>query len=138
MRRITFAELKGLLTKDRDRAVEATVKEIIEEVRKKGDTALKRYTKKFDGVRDLQIKVSDKEICKAREGIDSKIISVIESAKKRIENTIRNRCLGLCFEGKIYPYNLSFPCGECRVYTRRAITLMSSVLMTVIPLMWQA
>ena len=85
MRRITFAELKGLLTKDRDRAVEATVKEIIEEVRKKGDTALKRYTKKFDGVRDLQIKVSDKEICKAREGIDSKIISVIESAKKRIE-----------------------------------------------------
>ena len=136
MRRITFAELKGLLTKDRDRAVEATVKEIIEEVRKKGDTALKRYTKKFDGVRDLQIKVSDKEICKAREGIDSKIISVIESAKKRIEKYHKKQMpKGFVLKEKDISVQFKFsPVESVGVYIPAGQShLMSSVLMTVIP-----
>ena len=45
--------------------INATVKKILEDVKNKGDEALREYTLKFDGFKPNNLKVSKKEIEKA-------------------------------------------------------------------------
>lgn len=68
-----------------DRAdVEKTVADIIENVRKNGDAALKEYALKFDGCVIDSLVVSDEEIEKAYNETDKDFIEVLEKAAGNI------------------------------------------------------
>lgn len=74
-----------------DTALETRVKDIIEEVKAKGDAALIDFTKKFDGV-DLAakgLKVSEEEIFDACRRVSEREIGALKSLKKKIEKTER-------------------------------------------------
>ena len=60
--------------------------DIIADVRKRGDTALFEYTKKFDkfDINKENIKVSRKEIEEAYKNTDEKLIEAIKKAKENI------------------------------------------------------
>jgi histidinol dehydrogenase len=66
-------------------ALEKSVKRIIEDVKKSGDKALRKYTAKFDGVRLKKFKVTEKEIIRAGEIISRDLKGAIELARKNIE-----------------------------------------------------
>lgn len=61
------------------------VKEIIEDVKKRGDKALIEFTKKFDGVELEKIRVADSEIDDAYDEVDDELIDALELAKENIE-----------------------------------------------------
>ncbi len=65
-------------------SVERIVAEIIAEVIKNKDTALKAYAKKFDGVELDSLEVSQDEIDKAYENADKAFVAVLEEAAANI------------------------------------------------------
>ncbi|RLG58649.1 MAG: histidinol dehydrogenase [Candidatus Hydrothermarchaeota archaeon] len=60
------------------------VKPIVEDVRKKGDSALRYYTKKFDGVEIDNFRVSEDEVEQAFKTIKPEIIEALNEAYKNI------------------------------------------------------
>ncbi|MFP4522650.1 MAG: histidinol dehydrogenase, partial [Fibrobacterota bacterium] len=66
-------------------AIEKTVKSVLENVRKKGDTALIDYTRKFDGfnLNRSNIRVTKKEIKAAASKTDRKFLGALH---KSIDN----------------------------------------------------
>ncbi|MGL5479366.1 MAG: histidinol dehydrogenase, partial [Clostridium sp.] len=60
------------------------VKEIIENVRAKGDKALKEYTKEFDKVNTYEFLVSDEEFEESFKNVSSEFIENIKEAKENI------------------------------------------------------
>ncbi len=62
------------------------VEEILEDVRKNGDSAVIKYTNKFDSknISEQNVKVSVDEIKKAYENVDKKFIDAIKTAKENI------------------------------------------------------
>ncbi len=72
--------------------VEASVKAVIDAVRKRGDRALSEYTKKFDGV-DLsgRYEVAQKEIDRAAAALPKKDLRLLELAASRIESFHRKQ-----------------------------------------------
>ncbi len=61
------------------------VRLIVEEVKKRGDSALIEFTEKFDGVKLKELEVRDEEIDRAYELVDDDLIDAIELAKENIE-----------------------------------------------------
>ncbi len=64
--------------------VEEIVADIIYDVRRNGDEALFRYSKKFDGADLTALEVSDEEIEAAFNSVDPKLIEIIRQAKENI------------------------------------------------------
>lgn len=64
--------------------VEEIVADIIYDVRRNGDEALFRYSKKFDGADLTTLEVSDEEIEAAFRSVDPKLIEIIRQAKENI------------------------------------------------------
>jgi len=62
-----------------------TVKEILDNVKNRGDEALREYTKKFDRVDIEDFKVYKEEIEEAYEKVDYKVVSAIERAYENIK-----------------------------------------------------
>lgn len=67
-----------------DSKIEATVREIIANVKENGDEALKEYALKFDGLDSLSIPVSDLEIEEAYDKVDDNLKSAIHKAAENI------------------------------------------------------
>ena len=65
--------------------IEQTVNKVFEEIRSEGDTAVARYTERFDGVALDDFRVSKKEISEAKNEISSDLKEAIKLAKKNIE-----------------------------------------------------
>jgi histidinol dehydrogenase len=65
-----------------DALVSAT--NIIEEVRKRGDAALKEFTQRFDGVELEQFRVSDDAIEEALSKVDAKLADALNMAAKQV------------------------------------------------------
>jgi histidinol dehydrogenase len=59
----SFVESRRQKTSEKDRK---TVQSILNDVRKNGDSAVKKYERKFNGRKTLQLRVSEKEIREAR------------------------------------------------------------------------
>jgi len=74
-------------------SVMPSVREIVEEVRKRGDDALLEYTKRFDGVglSRGQIRVPDREIRAAYGQVDAGAVRAIKRAAKAIEKFHRKQ-----------------------------------------------
>lgn len=66
--------------------LERTVKDIINNVRKNGDEALKEYSRKFDGVELDQLRVSQEEIEKAMSRISTTTLEDIKYSIERIKS----------------------------------------------------
>ena len=64
--------------------VEGAVADIIENVKKNGDAALKEYCERFDKVKLDAIEVSREEIDAAYASVDAKFIEILERASKNI------------------------------------------------------
>ena len=64
--------------------VEKTVSEILEKVRKEGDSALKEYTERFDRVKLESLEVTGEEISKAFETVEPEFIKVLKQAEANI------------------------------------------------------
>lgn len=64
--------------------VSATVSEILQEVRKKGDQALQYFTKKFDQAEITNFRVEDSEIETALQSTSADFLKILEEAKKNI------------------------------------------------------
>ena len=64
--------------------VSGPVKEILSAVKESGDSALIKYTEKFDGVKLTSLKVSKAEIEKALKIVESDFIEVLKRASKNI------------------------------------------------------
>ena len=65
--------------------IETTVNQVFEDVQKNGDTAIKKYTKKFDKVAVKSLKVTQEEISIAVEAVSSELKEAIQQAAANIE-----------------------------------------------------
>lgn len=83
---IKNADKSNILTRDikLESGVEATVAQIIENVKSNGDKALREYEEKFDGVKLDKLCVSKEEIDFAYENEDKALIETLETAKSNI------------------------------------------------------
>ena len=118
---------------------EKTVQEIIDDVRKNGDSALIAYEKRFDRceLSKETLRVSPQEIREAYEALDPALIGVMKKAAANIrsyhEKQVRNSWIttredGVILGQKITPIAVS----GCYVPGGRAV-YPSSVLMNIIP-----
>ena len=136
MKGITLEGLKKILGKGKDDTIERKVSSIIDEVREKGDRALIQLTERFDGVKNVRIKIPKAEIVKAVKSIDKRHLQVIEVARKRIERyhkkqmperwTVKEKGLSISFEfSPVEKAGIYIPAGQS--------PLVSTVLMAVVP-----
>jgi len=63
---------------------EQAVKQIVSEVRNRGDEALRDYTLKFDRVKLTSLEISKKEIASAYQEVDNELVSALKFAAERI------------------------------------------------------
>ena len=73
------------------RNLEDKVAKILEAVRKKGDKALRKYTRKFDGVRVNELKVQEEEISEATDQLSQELKDAIQVAAANIETFHRSQ-----------------------------------------------
>jgi histidinol dehydrogenase len=66
-------------------SLEKTVKKILEKVKAKGDKAVRKYTKEFDGVSLKKPEISKKEIIAAEKLLSQELKNAIQQAKANIE-----------------------------------------------------
>lgn len=118
--------------------VMSDVSKIIEEVKREGDEALRRLTKKFDGADILEIEVEDIEIENAYEAVKPELIQALEDAASNIaayHGSLVEPGLSLTEikPGLILGYKTT-PIANVGVYIQGgATTYPSNALMTVIP-----
>lgn len=65
--------------------IETTVNQVFEDVQKNGDTAIKKYTKKFDKVAVKSLQVTQEEISIAVEAVSRELKEAIQQAAANIE-----------------------------------------------------
>ena len=63
-----------------------TARTVLDDIRKSGDRAVKRFTKMFDGIEVGELQVSDPEISEAVELVPAELKEAIEVARKNIES----------------------------------------------------
>lgn len=117
--------------------VSAPVSEIIGEVRKNGDAALKAYTEKFDKVTLSALRVSDREIEDAFDSVEPKFIEILNRAAKNItefhKHQIRPSFIVNNEEGVVMGQKV-IPLAKVGIYVPGgSAPLPSTVLMTAIP-----
>jgi histidinol dehydrogenase len=71
--------------------LEKTVKKILDKVKDKGDKAVRKYTKDFDGVKLKKLAVSKKEIKTAENLLSQELKDAIQQAKSNIEKFHRSQ-----------------------------------------------
>ena len=114
-----------------------TVSEILNNVKKNGDAALKSYTEKFDGVLIDDLKVTDDEIKEAYDNLDETLLIALKQAAANIEK-FHKKQIPKDWEMEVNP---GIKAGQivrainsagCYIPGGRA-AYPSSILMTVIP-----
>ena len=114
------------------------VKDILLDVKKKGDEAVKSYTKKFDGIDLSNFEISKEEIKEAYEKVDDETIAAIKKAAANIEAFAKKQMQ--CFKDFSCEINANklgqkvIPLQKVGVYAPGGLyPYPSSVLMGVIP-----
>jgi len=80
----SFVESRRQKTSEKDRK---TVQAILNDVRKNGDSAVKKYERKFNGRKTSQLRVSAKEIKEARSKISSEEVTALQTMSARLSNS---------------------------------------------------
>ncbi len=76
-------------------SLEKAVKRILEKVKAKGDKAIRKYTKEFDGVKLKKLTVDEKEIKAAEKLLPAGLKDAIQQAKLNIEKFHRSQVDGV-------------------------------------------
>ncbi|CAG7648770.1 Histidinol dehydrogenase [Paenibacillus solanacearum] len=113
------------------------VKSIIEEVRRDGDAALRRFAERFDGVRVDDLRVTKQEIEAAYEQVDESFLAAIRAAAANIrrfhEKQLRSSWMDLQADGSILGQVIR-PLRRVGLYVPGGkAAYPSSVLMNAIP-----
>jgi histidinol dehydrogenase len=114
---------------------EDAVREIVRDVRRRGDAALFEYTEKFDGVRLTSLEVAKKEIDRAFKKVDTGLLAALEMAAERIAAYHSKQKKALLRESTVSRLGwLIRPLHRVGVYTPGSqAPLPSSLLMTAVP-----
>ena len=135
---IVFKERKKE-SRENSLSAEGTVRDILTDVRARGDEAVEDYTERFDGFRPSRLRVEKGDLKKARSGLDKDTEKALVFAAERIENFARAQrgCLkDLRYEispGVVSGHSL-IPIASCGCYVPAGrYPLPSSALMSVIP-----
>ncbi|MEK7353621.1 MAG: histidinol dehydrogenase [Chloroflexota bacterium] len=114
---------------------EQTVRQIIDDVRRRGDAAVRDYTLKFDGVKRSKLEVSKEQIAGAYREVDAKLISALKLAARRIRSFHTAQKKSLVRDGNRAGLGWQMrPLNRVGIYTPGGTApLPSSLLMTVIP-----
>jgi len=80
----SFVESRRQKTSEKDKK---TVQAILNDVRKKGDSAVKKYERKFNGRKTSQLRVSAKEIKEARSKISREEVTALQTMSARLSNS---------------------------------------------------
>jgi len=80
----SFVESRRQKTSEKDRK---TVQSILNDVRKNGDSAVKKYELKFNGRKTSQLRVSVKEIKEARSKISREEVTALQTMSARLSNS---------------------------------------------------
>jgi histidinol dehydrogenase len=113
------------------------VSEIIDNVKRSGDQALKEYSKKFDYADVENIRVSDSEITSAYNLVDEELLQTIRKSKQNIwsfhEKQLQNSWISAKEDGSMLG-QLVRPLEKVGLYVPGGTApLISSVLMTAVP-----
>ena len=80
----SFVESRRQKTSEKDRKI---VQSILNDVRKNGDSAVKKYERKFNGRKTSQLRVSAKEFKEAQSKISRKEITALQTMSARLSNS---------------------------------------------------
>jgi len=119
----SFVESRRQKTSEKDRKI---VQSILNDVRKNGDSAVKKYERKFNGRNTSQLRVSAKEIKEAKSKIsreESIAISTLDWLSDSSERTLRNEIHQAIEVANRYPYNKD----EQGVYIEKSLVPIPSV-----------
>lgn len=72
-------------------SLERSVRKVLDKVKVKGDKAVRKYTKEFDGVKLKKFGVTEKEIQKAGNSLSPELRNAIQQAKSNIEKFHRSQ-----------------------------------------------
>ena len=127
----SFVESRRQKTSEKDRK---TVQSILNDVRKNGDSAVKKYERKFNGRKTSQLRVSEKEIKEAQSKISRKEVTALRDMSVRLLH--RRKILAIAERvenrGSVYRYFVPIPSVGCYIPGGQA-RYPSSVVMSVVP-----
>ena len=127
----SFVESRRQKTSEKDKKI---VQAILNDVRKKGDSAVKKYERKFNGRKTSQLRVSAKEIKEARSKISRKEVTALRDMSVRLLH--RRKILAIAERvenrGSVYRYFVPIPSVGCYIPGGQA-RYPSSVVMSVVP-----
>jgi histidinol dehydrogenase len=118
------------------RSVEEDVRKILADVKKNGDSAVLKYTRRFDDRKAVRLRLSPAEVGKTADKADRKVVKALEVAARRIrkfhENQ-RERSWSVA-EGDVMLGQMIRPLARVGVYVPGGkAAYPSTVLMNVIP-----
>jgi histidinol dehydrogenase len=135
-------EIQGFLSVLRDRAaggspeIEQRVRAILDDVKKNGDRAVRKYTKKFDSLKTDQLKIAPKEIARHAAKAERKVVKALEQSAKRIRafHERQQEKSWSSFEGGALLGQVIRPLERVGIYVPGGkASYPSTVLMNVIP-----
>ena len=125
----SFVESRRQKTSEKDKKI---VQSILNDVRKNGDSAVKKYERKFNGRKTSQLRVSAKEIKEAQSKISRKERSALRDMSARLlprQKILANPWLEV---GSVYRDFVPIPSVGCYIPGGQA-RYPSSVVMSVVP-----
>ena len=125
----SFVESRRQKTSEKDRK---TVQAILNDVRKNGDSAVKKYEQKFNGRRTSQLRVSAKEIKEARSKISREEVTALRDMSARLLPRRKILAYPWLEAGSVYRYFVPIPSVGCYIPGGQA-RYPSSVVMSVVP-----
>lgn len=136
LERLSEAEKGRLLNRPSplDQAVKRKVAAVLDEVRRRGDAALREFTERFDGVRLNDLRVSQEEQRRALRALDSELQAALNGAKAHLERFHEHQRLS-SYHLQVAPGielgQLVKPFGRVGIYVPKG--LPSSLLMAAVP-----
>jgi histidinol dehydrogenase len=118
-------------------SLDKVVSEIIENVRTEGDSAVRKYSKDFDGISLQELKVSEKEIKEAASAVPDDLKAAIELARMNIEKFHKVQVVSepaTEIMAGVRCWRKSIPLGTAGIYIPGGTApLFSTILMLAIP-----
>jgi len=125
----SFVESRRQKTSEKDKK---TVQSILNDVRKNGDSAVKKYERKFNGRKTSQLRVSAKEIKEAQSKISRKERSALRDMSARLLSRQKILANPWLEAGSVYRDFVPIPSVGCYIPGGQA-RYPSSVVMSVVP-----
>ena len=125
----SFVESRRQKTSEKDKKI---VQSILNDVRKNGDSAVKKYEQKFNGRRTSQLRVSAKEIKEAQSKISRKERSALRDMSARLLSRQKILANPWLEAGSVYRDFVPIPSVGCYIPGGQA-RYPSSVVMSVVP-----